>query len=164
MSSEHKVAARLPLWVGAVITDETGRILVAKSAETRAWDLPGGHLTPGEDPISGLRRVVAESAGAVVSVWWLVGMHSHVREGLSLVFLGKQVGGAVMAGPTSEQVQWVAPESALRMLWPRRAEQLQGALGQGRPQQVVVTTPQRPLVPDLSRFAPPQAVDAAGQQ
>lgn len=143
----------MPLWAGAVITDEVGRILLAKSVETRAWDLPGGYLSPGEDPITGLRRVVAEATGAVISVWWLVGLHSHVREGLSLVFLGRQVGGAVVAGPASEQVQWAAADSAFRMLWPRRADQLQGALGQSRPQQVVVMTAPATVAPDLGRFA-----------
>lgn len=37
--------------------------------------------------------------------------------------------------------RWVAPDVAVRMLWPRRAEQLRGALQSQHPQPVVVHRP-----------------------
>ena len=47
----------------AVIADEHGRVLLARRAvepEQGKWDLPGGFLHEGEDPIDGLRRELRE--------------------------------------------------------------------------------------------------------
>ena len=41
-----------------------GRILAVQNE--RGWDIPGGHLEPGESPLDALRRELAEEAGASV--------------------------------------------------------------------------------------------------
>ena len=50
--------------VKAVMISKTGRFLIMRVAENKKyigqWDLPGGHLIVGEDPISGLVREVYE--------------------------------------------------------------------------------------------------------
>ena len=48
-------------WVAAVIRDDDGNVLVARWADTQAWDLPSGTLRVGEDVCTGVRRVVADS-------------------------------------------------------------------------------------------------------
>ncbi|NNG35535.1 NUDIX hydrolase [Nakamurella aerolata] len=45
---------RLPVWAGAVIVDELDRLLLVKGSDSRAWDIPGGYLSAGEDPVTGL--------------------------------------------------------------------------------------------------------------
>lgn len=69
-----------------VIRDENGNILVAPWSDTQGWDLPAGPLRVGEDVCSGVRRAVAETVTLGVSVGWLAGIHSHVRDGITLVF------------------------------------------------------------------------------
>ena len=74
-------------WVAAVIRDDDGNVLVARWADTQAWDLPSGTLRVGEDVCTGVRRVVADSVSLGVSVGWLAEIHAHVRDGMTLVFL-----------------------------------------------------------------------------
>jgi len=75
-------------WVAAVIRDDDGNVLVARWADTQAWDLPSETLRVGEDVCTGVRRVVADAVTLGVSVGWLAGIHSHVRDGLTLIFPG----------------------------------------------------------------------------
>ena len=125
-------------WVAAVIRDDTGNVLIARSSDSQAWDLPVGPLFIGEDVCSAVRRVVSESVTLGVSVGWLAGIHSHIRDGVTLVFLAKHVTGRPLACGDVQTCRWVEPARAVRLLWPRRAEQLVGALGTAAPQPVVV--------------------------
>lgn len=145
-------APRLLVWAGAVIVDELDRLLLVKGSDSRAWDIPGGYLDAGEDPVTGLRRAVTETVGAVVAVQRLIGVHSQVRDGLSLVFGARQIGGVIAAGVGMESVQWVPYASAPRVMWPRRATQLFGASDASRPGGVVITVPVHATT-DLGRVA-----------
>ena len=141
-------------WVAAVIRDDDGNVLVARWADTQAWDLPAGVLHRGEDVCTGVRRVVSETVTVGVTVGWLAGIHSHIRDGLTLVFLARHVTGRAAAHGAVQLCRWVTPDVAFRMLWPRRADQLRGALLAQHPQPVIVQNP-RSSRQDLSsnRFA-----------
>jgi 8-oxo-dGTP diphosphatase len=56
--------------VKAVMISKTGRFLVMRVSENEKyigqWDLPGGHLIVGEDPIDGLVREVYEETGLIL--------------------------------------------------------------------------------------------------
>jgi 8-oxo-dGTP diphosphatase len=56
------------LCVGAVIVDDEGRVFVHRRGPNRTlfpgcWDLPGGHVEPGEAPLEALRREIEEETG-----------------------------------------------------------------------------------------------------
>jgi 8-oxo-dGTP pyrophosphatase MutT (NUDIX family) len=56
------------LVVGAVIVDEAGRAFVHRRGPNRTlfpncWDIPGGHVEPGEAPLEALAREVEEETG-----------------------------------------------------------------------------------------------------
>jgi 8-oxo-dGTP diphosphatase len=54
--------------VSALLTDD-GRILLARrkfEPEAGKWDLPGGFLDEGEEPLDGLRRELREEAGVEI--------------------------------------------------------------------------------------------------
>lgn len=64
----------------AVITDDDGRVLLARWTEGRraAWTMPGGGLEAGEDPEDAVRREVREETGFSSRVGALLGIHSRV--------------------------------------------------------------------------------------
>ena len=57
--------------VSAFVLDGDGRILLARRAvepDEGKWDVPGGFLEEGEDPVAGRRRGVREGAGLEIEV------------------------------------------------------------------------------------------------
>lgn len=64
----------------AVVTDDDGKILLARWTEGRrvAWTMPGGGLEAGEDPEDAVRREVREETGYTVHIEELLGIHSRV--------------------------------------------------------------------------------------
>lgn len=64
----------------AIVTDESGRVLLAHWAEGQrsAWTLPGGGLEPGEGPEDAARREVLEETGYRVELDGILGVDSQV--------------------------------------------------------------------------------------
>lgn len=124
-------------WVAAVVRDEGGRILLVRGADP-IWDLPVVAMRLGEDPVAAVRRAVGESVTGGVRVEWMAGLHSHVRDGLTIVFLARHVSGRMAAVDGAAKCEWVSLDTAVQRLWPRRAEQLHGAVRSAAPQPVIV--------------------------
>jgi 8-oxo-dGTP diphosphatase len=66
--------------VYAICTDDAGRFLLVRAARWLSvaghWFLPGGGVQHGEEPISCLRREVAEETGLTVKAATLLGVQS----------------------------------------------------------------------------------------
>ena len=52
--------------VKGLVVDETGRFLLSRE-DTDTWDMLGGGLGHGEDPIAGLKREIMEETGLIVT-------------------------------------------------------------------------------------------------
>lgn len=61
--------------VSAVIRDERGRVLLARSHGDELWGLVGGGLEPGEEPGAAIAREIREELGVGATVGALVGVY-----------------------------------------------------------------------------------------
>jgi len=59
-----------------IVTDDDGRILLMRRADTGGWGLPGGFLEPGESLEEAARREVVEEVGLELGELTLVGVFS----------------------------------------------------------------------------------------
>jgi hypothetical protein len=68
-SGRAKVATQI---ASVAVVNADGRVLFGKRRDDGRWTLPGGHLEPGEAPIVGAARELAEETGIVVPTSRLV--------------------------------------------------------------------------------------------
>jgi ADP-ribose pyrophosphatase YjhB (NUDIX family) len=108
-----------PAVEGLLVRD--GRALLSKRAiEPRRghWDLPGGFLDEGEEPMDGLRRELLEEAGVEVEIGDFFGMYLD-RYGsgqtapyvLNLVWRASIVGGELEADDDVSELAWFARDA-----------------------------------------------------
>jgi 8-oxo-dGTP pyrophosphatase MutT (NUDIX family) len=75
----------------AAVRDITGRILLVRRCDTGDWELPGGHVDPGERASDAAIRETAEESGITAEITGLVGIYTDP--------------GHVIADPSTGQVR-----------------------------------------------------------
>jgi 8-oxo-dGTP diphosphatase len=123
--------------VGAVVRDDSGRILVVRRARPPSqglWSIPGGRVEPGETLAEAARREVREETGLDVDIQQILG-HVDIPHGdivYDVADFAATVSGNVpplAAGDDAGDARWVtAPE--LRNL-PTTPELIQTLAGWG---------------------------------
>jgi 8-oxo-dGTP diphosphatase len=101
--------------VGAVITDEHGRLLLIKRGHAPGaglWSLPGGRIEPGETDAEALVREMGEETGLTVQAGPLIGTVRRPAPGGVLDirdYAATVTGGTLRAGDDAAEARWVAP-------------------------------------------------------
>lgn len=102
----------------AVVVEKEGKALLAKRGVEPFkdwWDLPGGFLENGEDPIEGAKRELIEETGLIVDVVSLLGVEvdRYGDDGvytLNFHYLAKPIGGDLSPKSDVVEVRWFSPE------------------------------------------------------
>lgn len=68
MSPRSAAINELPISVKGVVANDAGEYLLGKNSRNE-WELLGGRIESGEDPLDTLRREFNEEAGIEVDVW-----------------------------------------------------------------------------------------------
>ncbi len=106
--------------VTAVVTDDSGRLLLIHKTDNDLWALPGGGHDIGEFVAETVVREVREETGIEVEVVAVTGLYTdpghvmayddgEVRQQFSICFRARPVGGAVRTSEESKEVRWVDP-------------------------------------------------------
>ena len=104
----------------AVCTDGDGRVLLARRAvepDKDLWDLPGGFLEEGEDPLDGLRRELREETGLEVEPGEFLGVWideypyaEAPSTTLNLYWHARVLGGHQAAADDVAALRWFPPD------------------------------------------------------
>ena len=113
--------------VSAVIRDEVGRILLARSHGDEQWALIGGGMEPGEEPMDAIAREIREELGVEASVGRIIGVYGGEKmiitypNGDRCAYVTTAYECRIEAGPmTLEQgeladVAWFGPEEVAQV-------------------------------------------------
>ena len=105
---------------GAVVVDDSGRVLLGRRADTGRWALPAGAIDPGEQPADAAVRETYEETGVRIAVERLAGValrevtypHGDRCQYLTVWFRCRPVGGeARVNDDESVEVGWFSPEA-----------------------------------------------------
>ncbi len=105
----------------AVVTDESGRILLQRRTDSGLWALPGGGMEMSDSLPGTAVREVKEETGLDVEVTGLVGTYTdprhviayadgEVRRQFNVCFRARVVGGSLAISEESTELRFVAPE------------------------------------------------------
>ena len=103
--------------VGAVVTDEQGRLLMIKRGHEPGaglWSIPGGRIEPGETDAEALVREMLEETGLTVEVGRLLGTVQRPGLGGTVIdirdYAATVTGGTLAAGDDAADARWVRAE------------------------------------------------------
>ncbi len=106
----------------ALVLDDAGRVLLARRGyepDAGLWDIPGGFLEEGEDPLAGLRRELLEETGLTIEPGEFVGAFTDTYGNgpgatavLNLVWEASIVAGEPAPADDVSELQWF-PRDAL---------------------------------------------------
>jgi ADP-ribose pyrophosphatase YjhB (NUDIX family) len=117
---------RLVPAASAIITDDAGRLLLAKRTDNELWTIPGGTMEPGETIAETAVREVKEETGINVEIVSLVGIYTNpghvveysdgeVRQQFSVCFVCRRLGGELATSDETSEVRYFSRAEIERM-------------------------------------------------
>lgn len=107
----------------AVVFQTGGKFLVVRRSKTAPshplkWDLPGGELEYGEDPLIGIAREIKEEAGLEaknLKPFDVFGHENPVGFWVTLAYTCEATGGSVKLSCEHDDFKWVTKEEFLKL-------------------------------------------------
>ncbi len=114
----------------AVIRRADGRVLLQFRAAPPGWELPGGHVAPGEAPSATVVRETAEEVGCTIRVERLTGTYTFrgLRHSRDAVFLARLAAGRPRRSREVVALRWVDPDRLPAGLFPWFALRIRDAV------------------------------------
>jgi 8-oxo-dGTP diphosphatase len=113
--------------VKSFIVNRKGELLVIKREKNDehkpgVWEIAGGRLEPGEDPVEGLKRETKEETGLEIEVLNPLGIHHFTRDDgqkiTMVVFLCKPLTEKVKLSKEHTKDEWLDLDADISKLFP----------------------------------------------
>ena len=108
--------------VGAVVTDERGRLLMIRRGHDPGaglWSIPGGRVEPGETDEQALAREMLEETNLQVKVGKLIGRVQRDGPGGTVIdirdYAATVTSGTLRPGDDAADARWVEPAELARL-------------------------------------------------
>jgi 8-oxo-dGTP diphosphatase len=115
MTDTYRMSGSVIGCVGAVLTDEQGRLLMIKRGHEPGaglWSIPGGRIEPGETDAEALVREMLEETNLSIAPGRLLGLVQRPGLGGTVIdirdYAATVVGGTLRPGDDAADVRWVA--------------------------------------------------------
>lgn len=95
--------------VSGYITNAAGEVLIVRTDwRSDTWELPGGQVEEGEEPLAALEREIREETGIAAQIHGLTGVYYNASRGIcNLVFRGVAIGGQLSTSAETTAVEFV---------------------------------------------------------
>ncbi|HMO78135.1 MAG TPA: NUDIX hydrolase [Candidatus Paceibacterota bacterium] len=121
--------------VTALITDESGRVLIVKPDHKEGWIFPGGYVEVGESPSEAFRREMLAEIGVKIPApnrLLSIDYRGSSEEYIMFIFDGgvftQEMIGKIKLPPGLLEYQFAAPEEAMKLLRSKSAKRLMPTL------------------------------------
>ncbi|MCC7570201.1 NUDIX domain-containing protein [Candidatus Micrarchaeota archaeon] len=119
--------------VKALIVDKDKILLIKRKISDAhcpgEWELPGGRLEPGEDPIEGLKREIKEETGLEIEVVTSLGIKYFQRDDGQKIFLinflCRSLKIEFKLGNEHDEIEWIEIEEAKKKIHPAFLEAIE---------------------------------------
>jgi 8-oxo-dGTP diphosphatase len=116
------VSASVIPCVGAIVTDERGRLLMIQRGHDPGaglWSIPGGRIEPGETDERALVRELLEETNLQVEVGKIVGSVQRELPGGAIIdirdYAATVIGGTLRPGDDAADARWVTAAELARL-------------------------------------------------
>lgn len=115
----------------AIVINSEGKFLAVRRSKTApakplSWDLPGGELDFGEDPVKGIVREVEEETGITIESIEPFDVEAHIAPNeefwVTIAYKAQCRDGDVKLSFEHDEFKWVAPKEFLKL---KSSEKLQ---------------------------------------
>ncbi len=124
-----RLGYRDPIAIAQAVIVREGRVLLAVRRDLRGWELPGGHLQPGESPEAALLREIREETGHEVAIERHVGQYARTgfRPHMVSLFVCRITGGGLRPSYETPVLRWFEIDALPDTLFPWFREPLADA-------------------------------------
>ena len=117
----------------AIVTNETGQLLLIQRHDIRTFDVPGGGLETGELPPEAAVRETLEETGLQIRPLRLIALYHWPNEPnayLSFYFRGELLGGSIQTSEETPHVAFYAPDRLPNRMLPMHRLRIRRCLAQ----------------------------------